>query len=105
VIARRVRCALVVLGALAGVSAAAPPSDQVPLLERQYLTGDWNGIRPLLEADGFRPYLTYTGTLWSNLAGGLHTGVRVNGYLDFGLEIDLAKLGTWDGLGFHADFH
>jgi porin len=110
VIARRARCAairraLVVLGALAGVAAAAPASDQVPLLERQYLTGEWNGIRPLLVADGFRPYLTYTGTMWSNLAGGRHTGVRVNGYLDFGLEIDLAKLGAWDGFGFHADFH
>ena len=76
-----------------------------PLLERQYLTGNWNGIRPLLSAHGFEPYLTYTGTVWSNLAGGHATGVRVNGYLDFGLEIDLAKLGAWDGLGVHADFH
>jgi porin len=106
----RVRCAalrwaLVVFGALAGVAAAAPPCEQPPLLERQYLTGDWDCIRPLLAAHGFRPYLTYTGTFWSNLAGGLHTGVRVNGYLDFGIEVDLDKLGLWEGLGFHADFH
>jgi porin len=109
-VSARVRCAalrraLVVLGALAGVAAAAPPSDQVPLLERQYLTGEWDGVRPLLMAHGFRPYLTYTGSFWSNLAGGLHTGVRVNGYLDFGIEVDLDKLGFWEGLGFHADFH
>ena len=31
--------------------------------------------------------------------------MRVNGYLDFGFEVDLARLGAWDGLGFHADFH
>src|SRR4029077_2795777 len=97
---------LVMLAAFAGTgAAAAPPGDDGPLLERQYLTGEWNGIRPLLVANGFRPYLTYTGTLWSNLAGGTATGVRVNGYLDFGFEVDLDRLGAWDGLGFHADFH
>jgi porin len=95
---------LVLLAALAGTAAAAT-GDRVPLLERQYLTGEWDGIRPLLVAHGFRPYLTYTGSLWSNLAGGNATGVRVNGYLDFGFEVDLDELGAWDGLGFHADFH
>jgi len=94
------------LAAFAGTAAAAAPTgDEGPLLERQYLTGEWNGIRPLLVANGFRPYLTYTGSLWSNLAGGTATGVRVNGYLDFGFEVDLDRLGAWDGLGFHADFH
>jgi carbohydrate-selective porin OprB len=108
--ARRARSAalrrvLVLLAACAGTAAAAPTGDQAPPLERQYLTGEWDGIRPLLVANGFRPYLTYTGSLWSNLAGGNATGVRVNGYLDFGFEVDLEKLGAWDGLGFHADFH
>jgi porin len=93
------------IGALIGLAGAAPAADQPPLLERQYLTGDWNGVRPLFSAHGFEPYLTYTGLLWSNLAGGRETGAQVNGYLDFGMEVDLAKLGTWDGLGVHADFH
>jgi porin len=78
---------------------------QEATLERQYLTGDWRGIRPALSAHGFEPYLVYTGTMWSNLAGGRTTGVRWNGYLDMGLEVELAKLGTWDGLGFHFDAH
>ncbi len=93
------------LGALAGLAGASPAAAQPALLERQYLTGDWNGIRPAVSAHGFQPYLTYTGLLWSNLAGGRETGAQVNGYLDFGMDVDLAKLGAWEGLGLHADFH
>jgi porin len=88
---------------LAMVGAAA--ADDAPLLERQYLTGNWNGVRPLLSSHGFEPYLTYTGLMWSNVNGGSTTGAQVNGYLNFGADIDLAKLGAWDGLGFHADCH
>src|SRR5579862_2268708 len=94
----------VLAAALLGVAGAAA-ADDPPLLERQYLTGNWNGVRPLLSADGFQPYLTYTGLMWSNLNGGSDTGAQVNGYLDFGADVDLAKLGAWDGFGFHADFH
>jgi porin len=96
---------LPLIAALVSLAAGAAAAQDEPLLERQYLTGDWNGVRPLLSSHGFQPYLTYTGTLWSNLAGGNDTGAQVNGYLDFGLDLDLAKLGAWDGLGFHADVH
>jgi carbohydrate-selective porin OprB len=85
--------------------AASWVAAEEPLLERQYLTGNWNGVRPALSEYGFQPYFTYVATMWSNLAGGRATGVRFNGYLDFGFDIDLAKLGTWEGLGLHADFH
>jgi len=93
------------LGLLIGVVTVSSVSALASLYERQYLTGNWNGIRPLLSANGFQPYLTYTGSMWANVAGGRATGARFNGYLDFGLEVDLSKLGAWDGLGFHADFH
>src|SRR6516165_7281986 len=101
---------LIVVGALVGLTAAvaaaddAAPDDDGSLLERHNLTGDWNGVRPLLSAHGFAPYLTYTASFWANLSGGRQTGVQPNGYLDFGLEVDLAKLGAWEGLGFHTDF-
>jgi porin len=91
------------VGALAGFACAA--AAEAPLLERQYLTGQWDGIRPALSAHGFRPYLTYTGVMWSNLAGGEQSGATANGYLDFGTDIDASELGAWDGLGMHADFH
>ena len=89
---------------LAALALTAPARAQ-SLLERQTLTGDWNGVRPALSAHGVDVYLTYTGSMWANVAGGRATGVRWNGFLDFGVESDLAQMGAWDGLGFHADFH
>ncbi|MEO8602757.1 MAG: hypothetical protein ABI629_09285 [bacterium] len=74
-------------------------------LEQQTLTGNWGSVRPALSEHGLKPYLTYTSMLWGNVNGGQATGVQVNGYLDFGLDVDLAKLGFWQGFGAHADFH
>jgi carbohydrate-selective porin OprB len=74
-----------VLALLAGVVLVSPARAQ-PLLERHTLTGDWNGVRPALSAHGLDLYLTYTGTMWGNLAGGRTSGVRWNGYLDVGAE-------------------
>src|SRR5690349_19392704 len=68
------------------------------LLEQQNLTGDWRGVRPALSAHGLKPYLVYTGTLWGNVNGGQATGVQLNGYLDCGVDLDLHKLGLWQGL-------
>ena len=102
---RNVLLLVAAFGATLGLAAVASGDDDAPLLERQNLTGDWNGVRPLLSAHGFQPYLTYIGTLWANLNGGEQTGVQPNGYLDFGFDLDLAKLGTWEGFGAHADFH
>ena len=85
--------------------ALTAPARAQSLLERQTLTGDWNGVRPALSAHGVDLYLTYIGAMWANVAGGRAAGVRWNGFLDFGVEADLAQLGAWHGLGFHADFH
>src|SRR5262245_5114156 len=93
------------VAALVILAVASSAAAQEALLERKAMTGEWNGVRPLLSEHGFEPYLVYSATVWSNLAGGRDTGVQPNGYLDFGFEVDLAKLGAWDGLGFHADFH
>jgi porin len=64
-----------------------------------------NATRPLLAEIGLKPYLNYSGLMWSDVSGGLRTGTDFAGYLDFGLDIDLAKLGAWRGLGFRADAH
>ncbi len=87
------------------VSVAATAAEAQPLLTRKYLTGDWGQRRPTIEADGFHPFMSYTGMTWANLNGGRETGVRVNGFLEFGLEVDFAKVGLWNGLGAHVDFH
>jgi hypothetical protein len=43
------------LGVLGGLLAASSAAGQEALLERQRMTGDWNGVRPLLSAHGFDP--------------------------------------------------
>jgi len=87
------------------VVSLAPAMAQDGWLDRKRLTGDWQGVRPLLSDGGFSPYLTYTGILWSNLAGGEQSGTEFDGYLDCGFDLDLKKLAAWPGSGFHADFH
>lgn len=69
------------------------------------LTGNWGGFRDRLERSGIEPSLTYTGAMWSNVAGGLRTGTEFDGYADLGMSFNLAKLGAWKGLGFEASLH
>jgi porin len=105
------RIALAALAALAMVAAAATPlraeedAGGDGFLTRRQMTGDWQGVRPLLSDHGIAPYLTYTGGFWSNLAGGRETGAEFVGYLDFGVDLDFEKTLGWRGGGFHADFH
>lgn len=103
--ANSLRRTVVALAALSAIAAGAAQANAQSLGERKFLTGDWNRVRPTIEEYGFKPYLTYTAMLWANLAGGTKRGVEPDGYLDFGLDADLAKLGAWKGLGAHIDFH
>lgn len=96
--------ALLVVAGLWWPSFAA--ADDQPWFERKKLTGDWNQVRPILTEHGVSPYLTYTGMMFSNVEGGLQTGTEFAGYLDFGLDVDLARaLGAWSGSGVHVDWH
>jgi porin len=97
------RGAAIITAAVAAILAGTAQAQS--LLERNTLTGNWKGVRPTLEAYGFKPYLTYTAMLWANLGGGVKRGVEPDGYLDFGVDVDFAKLGAWKGLGGHIDFH
>jgi len=91
----------------AGIAAfgAVAAADDSGMLQQPYLTGDWNGERTRLADRGFRPFLNYNGFLWANVAGGRATGADVTGFLNFGIDVDLTKLGAWNGLSFRTDFH
>lgn len=90
---------------MAGPAAAQDATESPSLLERERLTGDWEGLRPRLREHGFEPYLVYVGSMWSNVDGGIRTGTEFDGYMDLGFGLDLAKLGAWDGLRFQASWH
>lgn len=90
---------------VAAADDASEPPPGLPPLRQQTLTGEWQEVRPALSEHGLEPYLIYTATLWGNVHGGRATGAQLNGYLDFGFDLELHKLGLWQGLGAHADFH
>ncbi|MFM8365407.1 MAG: carbohydrate porin [Verrucomicrobiota bacterium] len=86
--------------ALAGFDAAAQDAATVPaapLFERETLTGEWFGNRPLIEERGVSLFAGYTAEVWGNVAGGLKRGSVYTGLLDFGAEVDLEKLAGWHG--------
>ena len=68
-----------------------------PLFERETVTGEWFGARPIIEDRGVSLFGSYTAEVWGNTAGGLRTGSVYTGLLEFGAEVDLEKLANWRG--------
>lgn len=68
-----------------------------PLFQRETVTGEWFGGRPILEERGVAIFGEYTWEVWGNTAGGLRTGSVYTGLLTFGADVDLEKLVGWQG--------
>jgi porin len=101
----RVAGLLAVLFTLAAPAFADEATESPSLLEQIVpggRVGDWR--RSLVDR-GFTPYLVYTGSMWSNVSGGIRTGTEFDGYLDTGVGVDLATLGAWRGLALQASLH
>jgi len=72
-------------------------AEAAPVLERDQVTGDWVGVRPMLSDRGIEIFGGYTVEVWGNTSGGLKTGTVYTGLLDFGAEVDLEKAIGWEG--------
>lgn len=72
-------------------------ADAAPILEREQVTGDWFGTRPLLSDRGFEVFGNYTAEVWGNTSGGLKTGAVYTGLLNFGATWNLEKAVGWKG--------
>lgn len=68
------------------------------------LTGGWSQ-RTRLENAGVRPFADLTTEVWGNIDGGLQTGIWWNQLLDFGMELDFAKIGGLEGGRFMMQCH
>ncbi len=91
---------LLVCLAAAGLNLAAQDAATLPaapLFERETLTGEWFGNRPLIEERGISLFASYTAEVWGNTSGGLKRGAVYTGLLTFGAEGDLEKLAGWHG--------
>jgi len=84
---------------LAGSQAvvAEQATDAQSLLERDQVTGEWMGARPVLSDHGIEIFGGYTVEVWGNTRGGIKTGSVYTGLLDFGAEVDLEKAVGWKG--------
>jgi porin len=70
------------------------------LWERDTLTGDWGGVRTVLQHAGITFGLLDQNEVWGNLTGGLRRGVVYNGLTTASLNIDLGTLVCWPGATF-----
>ena len=77
---------------------AASDYESRPFFERENFTGEWMGLRPLIEDRGVTLNAGYSVDVWGNTTGGLKTGSVYTGLLDFGAEIDLGKIAGFQGL-------
>lgn len=88
---------------LALLPAAAGSAEQ-GLWERERLTGTWGGLRTRLEEAGYAFFARYLTGGWANLSGGRRTGIRHDGYAEFGVDADLARAAGWRGAQLHAQW-
>lgn len=76
---------------------AADTSPVSPWWEGDTATGDWSGLRTVLEDKGVEIFGGYTVEVWGNTTGGLKQGAVYTGLLDFGVNLDLEKAVGWQG--------
>jgi porin len=85
-------------GALAAEAPSSEPkSSAEQWWEGDYATGNWLGLRTVLEDKGIEISGGYTAEVWGNTTGGLKQGAVYTGLLDFGATLDLEKLIGWRG--------
>lgn len=77
-------------------------SPALPLLERDTMTGEWFGARPLYESHGVSFQAGYTSDVLGVAAGGAPGGTFYAGLMDFGLAADFEKLAGWEGGSFQT---
>jgi porin len=96
------------LGAQGVVSAAeedtSKPEDSafVRFCKRDYLLGDWGGVRTRLKEQGVDFEFVYFGAVPSNVGGGVKEGSVYEGALMMLLDLDSSKLLGYEGGQLHA---
>ncbi|NCW89279.1 MAG: hypothetical protein EBV73_01770, partial [Rhodocyclales bacterium] len=69
---------------------------------RPSLSGDWGGLRSLLEDRGVVFTLTQTSDVLGNVNGGVKRGVEYDGLFQPQIDVDLGALMGWSGMSAHA---
>jgi porin len=88
-----------------GSPAVAPPPPATDIWHRPLLTGNWNGGRTRLKADGITINAFYVGEFADALSGGKRTGNDIASQFGLGADVDLGKLAGLDGAILHVGFN
>jgi porin len=89
-------------GLVSTARAQAIRSDNPAPEGREYLTGDWNGLRSYLENRGVTLTFSDTNDLLADVSGGIKTGAVGLGAFQPQLDLDLQKLAGWQGDRIHV---
>jgi len=73
-------------------------------LQQDYMTGDWGGARTKLEAEGLTLRAHYLSETAGNPKGGLKQATQYAQQIDFGADLDMAKLASIPGGQIHVTF-
>ncbi len=98
-----------VVSAQAGTGIEAQDSKQVTetekarsIMEQDYLTGDWGGLRTKLQDKGVTFGATYIGETFGNVSGGKDRTEVYDGRLQLSLALDFEKLADFKGGSFYV---
>ncbi|QDV56545.1 Porin B precursor [Rosistilla oblonga] len=69
---------------------------QEAICAREYLLGDWCGIRPCLQDSGITPFLYYDSITAANVDGGIKADQDFTGQVYAGADLDLETLLGWN---------
>jgi porin len=83
--------------------AGEPAAAEDGVFEREWLTGDWGGLRRKWPDAGIDLGLTDVAETLSNPTGGIRQLTIYQGLLTLSLNLDLERLAHWPGASFYTD--
>ena len=83
-----------------GYSGPCPANTEEDIDTQRVVFSETTGLKSL-HASGIQPYGVLTAEIVANLEGGNETGSTGWGLFDFGMDLDLDKIGGWDGTHVH----
>src|SRR5439155_12970719 len=89
-------------GTTGATTSGEPKSWAMEFLTRDYMLGDWGGLRTELSGRGIDFEFFYAGSVPSNVSGGIKRGSVYEGALLMMLDLDSQKLAGYEGGHFHV---
>ncbi|MBL26717.1 MAG: hypothetical protein CMM50_04090 [Rhodospirillaceae bacterium] len=93
----------VIVSTLLATAAPALAESDLPLDDRDTLTGDWGGQRSAMVESGVEIGVEYIGEMFGNVSGGVDEGSVYTGRAELAVGLDLETLLGWRGATIFAN--